>query len=363
MKSKEIRFETLDGIRGYFVLLIFFVHFVPNSAGYIGHTFSSKPFYQAGGIEVFCKWLQNSNYGVQGFFILSAFLIGRMILSSKYKGYLKFLSNRVLRIYPAFLISIIISGLMGIYYTHYLQISGFQIVENLFFLNGFFLLNDIPSLNFVTWSLFFEFVFYFTVPLVLLINQKFNQSRSLRLFVYFILISATGFFLKLGSPYLLFFGGIAISIFTDAELETFAKAVPERLLVLFYLSTTTIYSLSILNTETFSPVFLIACSALIVKANFDPQSHLSRVFNMRWLRKLGRISYSFYLLHPIVIIGFFYLLPHSFPNANKFIWLALSLPVTFLATTLASAILFKLVESPYFMRKSHNVRQAPINAA
>lgn len=350
MRTNQERFPALDGLRGYFVLLTFMVHFIASGAGFSGINYLPRESRTL--VEAFAGWLQFSNYGVYGFFILSAFLIGRMVQSRKFNGILNFWGHRFLRIYPAFFISLLVSGGIGLFYTKYMQITFVQAVQNLFFLNGFFLLGEIPSLNFVTWSLFLEVLFYLTVPAILFIQRKYPVDRGLRLFLLFAGTAVLTFFLKLTSIYILFFGGLALAQFDDEELKQFASKMPESMVVLFYLFTTTIYSFGILAGETFIFFFLVSGTMLITKANFDNQSFLHRLFTMAWLRRVGQISYSFYLLHACIIAAYFYFLTGAYPDGPKKRLAFFAFPITLTATLVASVILYWIAERPYFLKKS-----------
>jgi peptidoglycan/LPS O-acetylase OafA/YrhL len=60
------RLLPLDGIRGYAVLMVFFVHYTGQLAGYLGIALSPPSY---GSPSLFLTWLVNSNYGVYLFFI------------------------------------------------------------------------------------------------------------------------------------------------------------------------------------------------------------------------------------------------------------------------------------------------------
>ena len=117
-------------------------------------------------------WLTNSNYGVYLFFVLSGFLIGRMMIAPTRLTYGTFIARRFARIYPAFLLSLLAGALVTIFITKLVGFSWTVLAQNLLFLNGWFAIGEVPSYNFVTWSLFFEFVFYLTIPAVWLLPSR-----------------------------------------------------------------------------------------------------------------------------------------------------------------------------------------------
>jgi peptidoglycan/LPS O-acetylase OafA/YrhL len=151
--------------------------------------------------------------------------------------------------------------------------------------------------------------------------------------------------------YVLFYGGLVISQFSDEELKSFARRMKERWILAAYLITTTTYSLDLFTSQAFMYIFLVVCTCMIVKAAFDDQSFLHSIFSAQWLRSIGRVSYSFYLLHSVIIVSFFFFLEKNFTDVNKHNLAVLSLPIVLSATLIASTLLYRLVEQPYFHRK------------
>jgi len=344
---KNHRISAFDGLRGYFVLLTFCVHFIPNAAGFVGLNISG-PISQLSRIGKLLHWLQISNYGVYGFFILSGFLIARMALNNPGFVGKTFLFNRFMRIYPAFLISVILSGSVGMFYTHYMHINLVDTLKNLLFLNGFFLIGEIPSLNFVTWSLFYEFLFYLTVPIMVFAILRLRLNRLGSLLLIYALTAFISVALRLTMSYQLFFVGIVIASFSDQELRDAADSFPEWLVILVYVAATSAYSLGI-DEGMFIPIFCITAPVFIIKAAFG-NGILSKIFNWKYLRLIGQVSYSFYLLHATIIIAFFFTLQsHGF--VNKY-WAVVALPITSLLTLGMSYLLYVIAERPYFLRKA-----------
>ena len=193
---KSIRYKSFDGLRAYFVIIVFFTHFFNNLIGRFGmqnyNTLES-------GI---LRFLSISNYGVYGFFALSGFLMSRIYLTTDFREF-NFIKNRFMRIYPAFFVSIVISGLIGVYLTGYIRISFIDSIKNLFFLNGIFMLGEIPSLNFVTWSLAYEFIFYIQLVIISILNKSKNRVNFALYHLFATTIIST--LLMFGSSYYFFY--------------------------------------------------------------------------------------------------------------------------------------------------------------
>jgi peptidoglycan/LPS O-acetylase OafA/YrhL len=107
--------------------------------------------------------------GLPLFFVLSGFLLTRQMTFYK-ERYAKigeihlwsiFFVNRILRIYPAYLVSVL---LLGIIYTH----SFFDLFVHIFNIHNFFL-QYVMSINPVYWTLAVEFQWYLAFPILFIL--------------------------------------------------------------------------------------------------------------------------------------------------------------------------------------------------
>lgn len=127
-------------------------------------------------------------YGIPLFFIISGFLLTASlvsILKNKHCSYIRassiFLEKRFLRIYPAYLVSLIISAI-------YLHASLFD------FLVHFFNVHNLVdgynrSINVVYWTLAVEFQWYILAPLFILFFVKNNRQLQVIILLAFLLSS------------------------------------------------------------------------------------------------------------------------------------------------------------------------------
>jgi len=165
------RSESLDGLRGIAVILTFCVHFF-GTAIFLKYRASPDllsigQMKNAGDSLLFA--LFRSHYGVYLFFIISGFLIGRIVIADTPPFYRRFLWRRIQRIYPPFLLSFALAVIARVTYgggydpVSMPTLSG--VIANLLFLNGLSALNvQVLIPNNVTWSLFFEMTFYIIAP-------------------------------------------------------------------------------------------------------------------------------------------------------------------------------------------------------
>jgi peptidoglycan/LPS O-acetylase OafA/YrhL len=340
------RITAFDGLRAYFVILTFLTHFIASFASMakINIYGELSTLTLAGKIMY---GLKTSNYGVSCFFILSGFLIARITFDNLKFSTRNFLVHRFFRLYPAFLVSAFISWSVGYFYTHYMKINLVEAVMNLFFLNGFFMIGEIPSLNFVTWSLFYEMIFYFSVPLILFLSKPRGNLVKLLFWAYVIsvLISVC---LKLGPNYLLFFSGIAMAQFSDENLSSIANKIPEKVVIFLWIFITSCYSFTFLSGIEW---YLFILGPMLIIKTVWGDGYLHSIFTNKFLCKLGRISYSFYLMHAVVIVAYFTTL-NKLGVTDSLLVALISVPVVFGLCYVVSYLLFKFTEEPYFKYKS-----------
>jgi exopolysaccharide production protein ExoZ len=171
------RYAALDGIRGFAVLLVFLVHAAGMSASvFLGIDFDVTRFATLSAPdEKFLYWLYCSHHGVFLFFVLSGFLIGALWWPQPKFGYREFVLRRTLRIYPAFLLSFAAAIGVALYFGSWHPPEMGRVLANLFLVNGLSALQVVPF-NPVTWSLFYEMVFYLVFPLCILVARPMGAA-------------------------------------------------------------------------------------------------------------------------------------------------------------------------------------------
>jgi exopolysaccharide production protein ExoZ len=233
-----------------------------------------------------------------------------------------------------------------IFITKLVGFSWRVLAQNLVFLNGWFAIGEVPSYNFVTWSLFFEFVFYLTIPAIWLLPSR----PAWQILGGLVITSATAIVMQLGPTYLYFFAGLLIANANGQRLRAIAARVPTSVLLVGHLATTTLYSFRILDATTFTFLYMIVATGMIVSAAYGTGA-FHQIFSLRPLRALGVISYSFYLLHALVAICVFMICWRYAPPAEWQRWLVvlLATPVSFGLSVVAASVLYWIAERPYFL--------------
>ncbi|HUQ74419.1 MAG TPA: acyltransferase [Burkholderiales bacterium] len=349
---KSPRIEGMDGLRAYAVFLIFLIHFfghyLNGEWGRPRIEFDAFDVQAAHGIgEWLAYYLWSSHYGVDLFFLISGFLIFRIVSRPTF-SYAGFLWNRLVRIYPAYLIAVGLSLLYIARYWH--QTFTLETIgENLLLLHGIWELK-IPPIMTPTWSLAYEWIFYLVFPAILLFHRRGAPLGFWRLGVLAALI--LGAAAPIGEHYmrlLMFVLGAALARTPAERLRKLAAKLPDELVVLLYVAGNFLF-VAVHDWYVFTPVYMLTCGLLFVNAVFG-EGMLRRLLSLRPLMALGRVSYSFYLFHSLAVfivcdnVGPRIGLP---PGPALF---ALAFAGSFALALAFSAISFRLFERPYFTRR------------
>jgi exopolysaccharide production protein ExoZ len=294
------RLTAVEGFRAYAAFLIFLVHYCDSYATRIlgvdpnSLRLSTVPDLWTGVIF----YLFASHYGVDLFFFLSGFLICRLLLRPDF-DYRRFLVGRIARIYPAFALSLVVWACMRIAVQQWYSLDPVQLAGNLLFLNAVPAFGVKPY-NSVTWSLFFEFVFYLTFPVIVWGARRKHRVTPARIAVFAAIFMPLA--LQMGTffiRFLMFFGGAVLAVLPERTGRALARCVADGAAVALYLLSTLLFALW-LDYASFIPIF-IATTALVVVKVIHGEGVLRRWFAWTPFRYFGNISYSFYLMHGLGI--------------------------------------------------------------
>ena len=342
--GKASRILAMEGIRGYAVLLVFLVHQDTLFRGYLA------PGSSLARLSQFCHYIGNS--GVDQFFVLSGFLIyGNLI--NRPQSFGSFLSKRVRRIYPTFLCVFAIYVVLSYLEPAYSKIpaapqrSVLYLVENLLFMPGSF---PIEPLIPVRWSLSFEFFFYLSLPLLIggLGMREWKRSGRVAFFLALLTLHCVGYGLQV-LPHIrlvAFIAGVLLWELNQTQAASRLSSLGEMGALLFYAAVFLI---------PFSPRFgvvwnLLLAGALFALTLFSFAFHgvLNTIFRAWPIRWLGNMSYSFFLLHGLILNGIAAAIERMGFHGSISVFGYVALAVLNLAIALVgSFLIFFFVEKPW----------------
>jgi exopolysaccharide production protein ExoZ len=344
------RITGMEGLRGYAVVLVFLVHFVDHYVRrYGGPDFERSSILDAPGLgAALAHYLWASHYGVDLFFLLSGFLIFRLIARPEFR-YGRFLWHRLARLYPAFAVWLLV-------YTAYHAAFWNVRYDWKLLLQNALLLHGIPELGIrailvPSWSLSFEWLFYLAMPPLLLAIRRWRAAlRPAHVILAGLLVPLAA--ALIGSHYarfVMFFAGAWMAALPPGLLGRWASLLPDWAVLLPYLGVTLLFSFT-QDYGIFSWPYAVVCGLLVAKT-IAGDGMLARCFNASVLRRLGNCSYSLYLLHGLMIVV---VVDHLGPRWAS-LPLAIHAGVLMLVSLLASAALagvsYRWLERPYFKHR------------
>lgn len=302
-----MRISSFDGLRGFAISLVLIFH-------------SFLPFTRGGFI------------GVDIFFVLSGFLITKLLLIEHQKkqtiNFKNFYMRRLLRLAPALLSVVIFYYLYNqffmtgrLYENHVASCLGALFyIANLSHAYEWFIMGWLLP----TWSLSIEEQFYFIwPPIFLFLINRFGNNKSLILFLCFTIIAQwiNRIFLVLDDATIdrlyygsdthssgLLVGCLAACLLSWHETKRFklinlVAKYPHLIVFLaigFYTLSTAVLGREIRQLYIWYIPMLEAVSAVLISSLFIHRNNHTPLFSNKYLAWLGSISYGVYLWHWII---------------------------------------------------------------
>ena len=355
MKSGE-RLAALEGLRGYAALLVFAVHaFGPLTLRLYGVDADRSTIWgDSDPIRVLMILLFRSHYGVDLFFVLSGLLMTDLAVR-RWPGTTRFLWRRWLRIYPAFALSTLVFAVIRWWWRdhHY---TAAEVWGNVALLQGFFVL-DVPAINPVTWSLSYEALFYLAVPFAAVAWTARRPPGVAALAIAYGVIVAAAAAIPVPKAiyfayFALFIPGIASGLLDDAAREKLASRVPLGAVLLAWVAFTLAVKLEFIFDQ--GPLYFmcsgLACGLVVLKA-CDTEGILARALASPIPRWLGRYSYSFFLVHFLVVQASIVWVAERVPTSDRLLFSTLFLVGSLAISIVAARVLYAVTERFYFRRK------------
>lgn len=329
-------FPVLDSVRGTAAIMVMLSH------AYGDGVFTNFPL------------LAYGRTGVDLFFVLSGFLITRILLATKGEpNYFKnFYIRRMLRIFPLYYLFLVIYYfVMPLVQPHPMHNQGswwfwiyLQNIPSIF--KGMHI--DGPS-HF--WSLAVEEHFYLIWPLLVYLipeNKLYRLSIGLiaaaivcrTIFIWIHLIPSFFTFCRMDG---LAFGTLLACLEREQKLSLWLP----RFRALSFIA---LIGLFFLSQDTVMPLFYWAILGWIISAG-----KLPKIFYNAFLRFTGRISYGLYVYHPVCLSLVFHQI-----SVELHPWLALFLALCL--TYFVAAVSFRYFEKPFLNLKKRYGRRASVRS-
>lgn len=310
-----VRLETLRGVAALWVAVghsLIWLHFATEPAIWVKNAF------EVVGIQASCaRWIISVFSGaaaVDVFFVLSGFVLAQSLLKRDLTlgTWLSFAARRVFRIIPALLATL---AVVLLYLTFMYPGYSVHPAASVWFNNWYMVpptWSDVAqnialrssSLNSNAWTLKVEMLASLILP-VLVYGVRRGGKICWATVAVVLVVSKIGYRFDVAWYSFLYMFLVGVLLQRHAEV---AQRMVDRVgtwqpialgLGLIFLASASFRLLHVLAAD----VIVVFAAAILIAALIRPGVRNVLFFDWRWLRFLGRISYSFYLLHFIVLFA------------------------------------------------------------
>ncbi|PVX82176.1 acyltransferase family protein [Paraburkholderia unamae] len=369
MRSVNFSYDPrLDQLRGSAALLVFLYHAFHV---FYGHWHAFPGAFWAG-------WLVEGHTGVGLFFVLSGFLFMNIALAAPDIEWVPFMRNRLLRIFPLFVVMYVVATSVGR--------DAFRPADLFYLL--FSNLGEAPTSNsFITgaaWSISIEFTFYMVFPYLARFAIQYGAGWLIRLIALWVLLRCGAYFVTEQATHMYYstllgrFDQFLIGMLCAMFVKRMPVLHERRLSILWPLAATcaVVLILGLLGSKASyqlpvpkQPVWavwgtlealmwggFVICYSCWRGSLPKPAASL--------FSSIGEVSYSFYLLHGVVLFIFAHFTLPYFEKLNWRVGMMLVM-VTLLPLCLFVARLsYQVIERPWLqMRGRYHGKLQPASVA
>lgn len=313
------KISIIESLRAIAALSVCLFHFICTTVGLFDK-------------NIVTDFFRFGRYGVHIFFVISGFIIPYSMYYSNYKigSFFKFILKRFIRIEPPYLVSIllVISVIFFKHFFHfgvdeYDELSWQRVLLHFGYLINFS--SHYEWLNTVYWTLAIEFQFYLFVA------------------ISFFLFSSTKLQLRI-LAYLISFGMLFLPV--TIEHYPYYSCLFLMGIITFLLKANMIYKLEfwivfvLCNVSVVifcDPIFAIVGSITSLIILYFPE------IKVPLFDSLGKISYSIYLIHPIIGGGFINIASKHVTSNSQKVGVVI---VGILITLISAYLMYYFIEKP-----------------
>jgi len=291
--------------------------------------------------------LSNGVGAVVTFFVLSGFVLARSLDGNS--DSIRFLRNRLFRLFPAAIAVVSLLTFLhwkfGFYIGYEASFDPIDVILNLLIIRS--------DINGVMWSMTVECA---ATPLILLSFWWFrkNGARTLLILITILLaLSSWGPYVHLlgGFTTLAPFYAFVVGVLLHFQGATIASLINTRLVTIAVIAAITVFCFCGTRTQS-ALVLLLEClsaGTLILLIVWRTKTALFAPLDFKLVRFYGRISYSFYLLHPLgisVMFRVFDPLIIGLSGVPLSVRTVLATLVSIVFTTPAAYLAWRFIEAP-----------------
>ncbi len=340
IKLAPVKYESIEGLRGYLAFFVF-IHHAAFWQGYLQHGTWSLPDSNL--------FIQFGKASVAIFFMITGFLFFGKLRNAPNKpiDWIEFFISRLLRLTPLYIFAMCCMLLIVAILSSYTWVENPRsvLLEMAKWLG--FSIYGIPDINGVkntflitagvSWSLVYEWLFYFSLPAIGFIFYRIKSS-----FVTFLgtLALTASIYLSniIFTEYLCMFlvGAFAVYLvdqsavqrFLQSRLSTFLIASLSTLMIVFF------------TGNTWVELLIMGFIFTAIAAG----NSLGGILTTRVSRIFGQITYSMYLLHGLILFITFRFLVHDSRMDDIHFWSIIALCVV--PVVVLCFLTFYLIELP-----------------
>lgn len=315
--GRKIRIEKLDGLRGVFCLFIVFLHIEKELIP----------------ISLYSSFFVRESYiFVDYFFVLSGFVISlsypKIFEFNLFANYLK---KRFLRLYPLLIYTTLIMFLWILFRDYiatikpnlFVKVKGedlsfnlLKLVDTIALTNSTKILGDTNGINYPSWSISAEMISYLTFGVISMLFKKYKKVIFLIIYLLILLFCVYEQKYFFGSDFgflrgiMCFSGGaLAYEVYTSKKIKfpsVFENILPFIMLSVMFI----LYSLfpgfdfrfTSTSKQLFGVIFIPTFFSISIYILTQTNGFFSKILENKILLFLGKISYSIYLNHALLII-------------------------------------------------------------
>lgn len=335
----------MEGLRGIAVFLVFLVHFVtlvmPWVARDSNFILAIKALHTVG------------NTGVDIFFVLSGYLIYGSLIARR-QQFFQYISRRVQRIYPTFIVVFSIYIVLSFVYPAESKIPApvttgiFYLIQNFFLLPGMFPIDPMIT---VAWSLSYEMFYYLLLPIVITLLGLRERGATLRMSLFLSAALAMAIYCAVNGGHIRLIMFVSGIVLYDAVKSTWIPTPHGLIGVAAFLIGIFCVLLPVdgyRGAALKSGILFVALLVLCLTCFRNPSAWIARMFSWTPLRWLGNMSYSYYLIHGLALKAGFLAFSALSPIADHGYGLFfILLPIMFFLTLIPAIALFLFIERPF----------------